>query len=302
MTQSFPTKHTEIRIQTAKVLELSERLTSQTREAYQMTREKEQRKSEIDAQTRSFLSTLPIPSAERTRIADEIVGLIAPAAEAKAEAQAQARNLVQLRNELAKLDALLYPLQSQSILLKDAAEMRHSGALEDAENLKGLDAFLRLSRFFTESLGVTSRETWTALRDLLKEIACSMAQALRALKAARAWIAPCGPARSDFHRLLSDLRESVTEINSLRKIGSFWSRQMAQSKGEAARAASAAHRSAIKDRLTEIATALRAMKAVRRASQHGTAALDAALRDLKAQYASLATQRHLGRSSTPQTA
>lgn len=294
MTQSFPAKHSEIRIQTAKVLELSERLSSQARAAHQVSMENERRKSEIEAQTRSFLNSLPITSADRTRIADEIVGLIAPAAEAKAEAQA--RNLVQLRKDLAKLDALLYPLQSKSTLLQDAADLRHSGALENAENLKGLDTFLRLSRFFTESLGVTSREIWTELRDLLKEIACSMAQALRCLKLARAWIAQFGPARADLHRLLRDLRESVTQINALRKLGAFWSRQMAQSRGEAARAASAAHRKAIKDRLIEIATALRAMKAVRRASRNGTSALDAALRDLKAQYGVLAAQRHLGRS------
>lgn len=298
MTKILPLKKTEILSQISAFVTGSEELETSARESQEARRNRNLQKTEVAAQTRDFLATLPIGKAERLRIEAQIVELIAPAALARTEAEAMNRKTSALLKALARLDADLYPLQSQSFLIAEVHTALRVGLRENPEDLGNISLFLRLGKAFTEKLGVSSRESWIAFRDFLKTLTCSLERSLRALKSARRWLAPGSAALKDVYRLLKDLRESLTIAQRLRHVGRFWAGQMSRSKGGAACAAAVAHRAGIKHRLAEIAVAIRAMKAVRQGASQGTASLDAALRDLKDQYRSLAAQRHLGRDAT----
>jgi len=297
MTLTLPLKTTEILGQIAGFAQASEELATSAREGHEASRTRDLRKTEIAAQTRSFLATLPISRPEQTRLAAQIIELVAPVTLAGAAAAAMTSRTTALLKALARLDADLYPLQAQAFLIADAHSALEGGLRENADRPEYLALFLRLSQVFTQKLGVTSRGSWIAFRDFLKSLTCSLERSLRSLKGARRWLAPGSAALKDVYRLLQDLRESVTLAQRLRRVGRFWAGQMSRSKGAAACAAAVAHRAGIKRRLAEVAAALRAMKAVRRGTSQGTASLDAALRDLKAQYTSLAAQRHLGRQA-----
>lgn len=298
MTQTLPLKTTEILSQIAAFAAGSEELATAAQESHEASRTWDLMKTEVADTTRSFLATLPIGRAEQARITAQIVELIAPVTLARAEAEAMNRKTSALLKALARLDADLYPLQSQSFLIAEAHEALEGGLGKNPDNPDHLALFLRLSQAFTGKLGMASRERWIAFRDFLKALTCGLERSLRALKAARRWLEPGSTALKDVYRLLCDLRESVTLVQRLRRVGRFWSEQMARAGGGAAvRAAAAAHRAGIKRRLSEIAAAIKAMKAVRQGASQGTASLDAALRDLKEQYKSLAAQRHLGRQA-----
>lgn len=297
MTQTLPLKTTEILSQIAAFAAGAEELATAAHESHEASRTRDLMKTEVADTTRSFLTTLPIGRAEQARITAQIVELIAPVTLARAEAEAMDRRTTALLKALARLDADIYPLQAQAFLITEADAALQAKLSENPDHPDYLALFLRLSQAFTQKLGVASRESWIAFRDFLKSLTCSLERSLRALKAARRWLAPGSAALKDVYRLLQDLRESVTLAQRLRRVGRFWAGQMSRSKGAAACAAAVAHRAGIKQRLAEIAAALRAMKAVRRGASQGTASLDAALRDLKAQYTSLAAQRHLGRQA-----
>lgn len=251
--------------------------------------------ADIGAKTDVFLEPISVDAVDRRRLKQEIVDRVGHVLCRRLQVDVTEKELVQLQKLVASLSAPLSPLLSRSDLIEQASTSLRTGAGDLAEDLGSLAMFLKISDFFANTLRVSSREDWIGLRDTLKALLRGLAQSLRALKRAYR-LCYGGPYQNMLWRVLGELRNLNTKLSRLKLVGRIWAGQMARSNGSAARAARDAHRRGIMARLQEIGAALRAMKAIRNTMQAGTAAIDAALCDLQAQYRSLVAQRHLSRS------